>query len=190
MGQWVDNVLSAYLLANPPLEGVIPVLLLDSYRCHMMASVVSRIEALGVEVIHIPGGCTGLCQPLDVGVNRAFKARVRRMWEEWLTNLLEETDTVRDATCEEVSEWMAAVYWELVGSRILRNCWHKTGFDWFPGLVDPEDVVANRNDDADGDDGNNDEDADDDDSYAYDDAIFDSDEDEEREEESDDESDD
>ena len=59
MTQWVDEVLGAYLVANPPPEGVQPVLLLDSYRCHMMASVVSRIEAMGVDVIHIPGGCTG-----------------------------------------------------------------------------------------------------------------------------------
>ena len=53
---WVDEVFSAYLVANPPPEEVQPVLLLDSYRCHMMASVVSRIEAMGMHVIHIAGG--------------------------------------------------------------------------------------------------------------------------------------
>mgnify|MGYP006157638139 FL=1 len=35
----------------------------------MMASVVSRIEAMGVHVIHIAGGCTGMTQPLDLGIN-------------------------------------------------------------------------------------------------------------------------
>ena len=48
-----------YLVANLPLEGVQPVLLLDSYRFHMMASVMLRIEAMGVHVIHIAGGCMG-----------------------------------------------------------------------------------------------------------------------------------
>jgi hypothetical protein len=137
MHQWVDKVFGTYLAANPPLEGVIPVLLLVSYRCHMMALVVSWIQAIRVEVIHIPSGCTGLCQLLDVSVNRSFKSHVRRMWEEWLTSLLDQTNKVRDVTRKEVSEWMAAVYWELVGSRILRNCWRKMGFDWFPGLVKP-----------------------------------------------------
>jgi len=66
---WVDEVFCAYLVANPPPEGVQPVLLIDSYRCHMMASVVSRIEAMGVHVIHIAGGCTGMTQPLDLGIN-------------------------------------------------------------------------------------------------------------------------
>jgi hypothetical protein len=41
------------------------------------------------------------------------------MWEEWLTNLLNMTDKVHDAMHKEVSKWMGAVFWELVGSRIL-----------------------------------------------------------------------
>ncbi len=141
MLMWVDKIFQPYLAANPPPEGVQPVLLLDSYRCHMMASVVSRIKALGVLVIHIPGGCTGLTQPLDIGINRSFKARCRRRWEEWLINLLDTTDQVRDATREEVSEWVAEVFWEFVdsGSRILQNAWRKTGYNWFPGVVDPDD---------------------------------------------------
>ncbi len=43
---WINEVFSACLVANPPPEGVQPILLLDSYRCHMMASVVLRIEAI------------------------------------------------------------------------------------------------------------------------------------------------
>ena len=39
----------------------------------MMALVVEAVQELGVEVEHIPGGCTGLCQPVDVGVNKPFK---------------------------------------------------------------------------------------------------------------------
>jgi len=138
---WVDEVFCAYLVANPPPEGVQTILLLDSYRCHMMASVVSRIEAMGVHVIHIAGGCTGLTQPLDVGINRSFKSRCCQMWEEWLVDLLDMTNQVHDGTRKEVSEWAAALFWELVGSRILRNSWRKTGFDWFTGVVDPDDIV-------------------------------------------------
>ena len=46
----------------------------------MMASVVQKIQELGVEVKHIPGGCTSLCQPVDVGYNKSFKDRLRRLW--------------------------------------------------------------------------------------------------------------
>ena len=42
----------------------VPVLILDMYQFHMMALVVQMIQELGVEVKHIPGGCTSLCQPV------------------------------------------------------------------------------------------------------------------------------
>jgi hypothetical protein len=58
---WVEQILSPYLVVNPPPPGIQPVILLDAYPCHMMASVVNKISDLGIEVIHIPGGCTGLC---------------------------------------------------------------------------------------------------------------------------------
>jgi hypothetical protein len=34
--------------------------LLDSYQCNMMALII-QMQELGVEVQHIPGGCTGIC---------------------------------------------------------------------------------------------------------------------------------
>ncbi len=67
MLRWVEDVLAPYIFLAPP--GIIPLILLDSYRCHIMASVVNVIQDLGCKVVHIPGGCTGLVQPLDVGYN-------------------------------------------------------------------------------------------------------------------------
>ena len=67
MLMWVDMVLKPYVDTAP--ENVVPLLFLDSYHCHMMNSVVNAIQDLGVEVEHIPGGCTSLCQPVDIGIN-------------------------------------------------------------------------------------------------------------------------
>jgi hypothetical protein len=75
---WVEEVLAPYVATAP--EDIIPLLILDSYQCHMMASVVYKIQKLGVEVKHIPGGCTSLCQPVDVGFNKPFKSCIRKMW--------------------------------------------------------------------------------------------------------------
>jgi hypothetical protein len=144
---WVDQILGPYLVVNLPPPGIQPVILLDAYRCHMMASVVSKISELGIEVIHIPGGCTGLCQLLDVGMNKPFKHRIRDLWEEWMTDMLDKEGEIRDATLKEVAEWMAIVYWQLMGSKILKNAWWKTGYNWFEGVVDD-----NNNDDNNGDD--------------------------------------
>jgi len=35
-----------------------PILILDTYRVHQMGSVVNRIQEMGIEVLHIPTGCT------------------------------------------------------------------------------------------------------------------------------------
>ena len=72
---WVEKVLKPYIESAP--EGIVPLLLLDSYHCHVMASVVNEIQDLGVEVEHIPGGCTYLCQPVDIGINKPYKKHMR-----------------------------------------------------------------------------------------------------------------
>jgi hypothetical protein len=142
---WVNQILGPYLAVNPLPPGIQPVILLDAYRCHMMASVVAKISELGIKVIHFPGGCTGLCQPLDVS---PLKHPLRDLWEEWMTDMLDKEGEICDATRKEVAEWTANVYWQMMGSKILKNVWQKTGYDWFEG------VGNDNNNDDDGDDNN------------------------------------
>ena len=72
---WVEKVLKPYIESAP--KGIVPLLLLDSYHYCVMASVVNEIQDLGVEVEHIPGGCTYLCQPVDIGINKPYKKHMR-----------------------------------------------------------------------------------------------------------------
>jgi hypothetical protein len=59
---WVEDVLAPYISLAP--TGIVPSILLDLHQCHIMALVVSVIRDLGCEVVHIPGGCISLEQPL------------------------------------------------------------------------------------------------------------------------------
>jgi len=102
MLSWVDDVLRPYVDDAP--DDVIPLLILDSYQCHMMALVVKQIEELGVEVRHIPGGCTSLCQPVDVGFNKPFKDRVRRQWLAW--RISEDAGSTSAPTRRDVIGWI------------------------------------------------------------------------------------
>ena len=65
-------------------ENVVPLPVLDSYQCHMITSVMEAIQQLGVEVEHIPGGCTSLCQPVDAGINKALKMLVHKDYKNWM----------------------------------------------------------------------------------------------------------
>ncbi len=83
---WVRLVLKPYVeMASGDVQ---PALLLDFYRgCHMMASIVNDVQDLGVEILHIPGGCTGLCQPpVNIGIGKPLKTRVRQLYEEWIVD--------------------------------------------------------------------------------------------------------
>ena len=58
MLQWVDQVLKPWSETVP--DDIVPYLLLDSYKVHLMTSVTCRVESLRIEVDHIPSGCTRL----------------------------------------------------------------------------------------------------------------------------------
>ena len=119
---WVDEVLEPYIRDAP--AGILPILFLDSYRCHMMASVVSKIQDLGVEVEHIPGGCTSLCQePVDIGVSKPFKNRIRRQWDEdWMIAEGLANGTTSPPTRQDITEWTRTAANSLP-KQMIRNTW-------------------------------------------------------------------
>lgn len=52
-------------------------LVLDSMRAHISDVAKQRIRATGSVPAVIPGGLTKLLQPLDISINRCFKAELR-----------------------------------------------------------------------------------------------------------------
>jgi len=64
MNKWIDIVL--ILWKNVKAPGIVPILILDVYCVHMMGNIGNRIQSLGIEVIHIPTGCSYNFQPVDV----------------------------------------------------------------------------------------------------------------------------
>ena len=79
---WIEKVLAPYVAGAP--TGVVPLLFLESYQVHTMPSVNAAIKDLGMEVIIIPPGCTGLTQPINGGYNKPLKNHVQDQYEEWM----------------------------------------------------------------------------------------------------------
>jgi hypothetical protein len=127
---WVEEVLASYVTTTP--DDIVPLLILDSYLCHMMASVVYKIQELGVKVKHIPGGCTSLCQPVDVGFNKPFKSCVQKMWIKWMiAKGVQEGTTSLPTRCD-IAVWVKKAMAQMKEERrIIKNAWLKTGFKWF-----------------------------------------------------------
>ena len=103
----------------------------------MMGLVVQRIQELGIEVRHIPGGCTSLCQPVDVGFNKPFKDRMRKQWLSWMIAEGIIHGTTKPPSRRDVVGWVDRAMTEMKGKeQIIKNAWRKTGYEWFPKEVD------------------------------------------------------
>jgi hypothetical protein len=61
-------------------------LIMDSMRAHITEGVKKKFKSMNTIPIIIPGGMTKLLQPLDISVNRSFKAVLRNIWESWMTD--------------------------------------------------------------------------------------------------------
>ena len=95
----------------------------------MMGSIVNRIQSLGIEVIHIPAGCTYLCQPVDVGINKSIKTVMRGKWKDWMLDgdgLL--NGVAKEPSRKMVTEWLLDVYKNIPG-QTARNAWMKKDYN-------------------------------------------------------------
>jgi hypothetical protein len=131
MHEWIDVILEPYI--QSALEGIVPVLFLDLYWAHMMKQVVTRIQALGVDVFPIPGGCTGLCQPVDVGFNKLLKTRMRKQWNDWMTSkwdCMAASLATPKPSRYIIAEWVVNAF-DSFPEHLIKNAWTKTGYVWF-----------------------------------------------------------
>ncbi|CAI7895362.1 unnamed protein product [Closterium sp. NIES-53] len=56
---------------------------LDSYRGHLTKGVKEKFRELNCVPAIIPSGCTAEVQPLDVSINKSFKASIRQQYQKW-----------------------------------------------------------------------------------------------------------
>ncbi len=95
----------------------------------MMGNIVNSIQSLRIEVTHIPAGCTYLCQPVDVGINKTIKTAMREKWEDWMID----GDGLVNGVAKEpsrimVAEWSLEVHNNTSG-QTARTAWTKKGYE-------------------------------------------------------------
>jgi hypothetical protein len=86
MNEWIDIILTpskSNCNANNPLLQP-SILVLHAYHVHQMGLAINQIQAMGIEVIHIPTGYTYLCQPANIGIKKPIKKRLTKLWEDWM----------------------------------------------------------------------------------------------------------
>ncbi|XP_077453569.1 NEDD8-activating enzyme E1 catalytic subunit isoform X3 [Stigmatopora argus] len=89
------------------------VLICDSMRAHLTATVKNQIMKRNSELAVIPGGLTKELQPLDIGINRAFKSKLRAAWEQWMIageHSFTKSGRQRRASYATICQWIFAAW--------------------------------------------------------------------------------
>jgi hypothetical protein len=83
-------------------------------------------------VEHIPGGCTGLCQPIDVGIGKPLKSKIRHKWEEWMLEVGVDSILSRPPERQQLAQWIITSLAEISEGETVRNSWRHTKYSFFP----------------------------------------------------------
>lgn len=143
---WIESILCPWAESAP--NNIHPLILLDSYQCHSTQRVTDTIHDLGVDCIHIPGGCTALCQPVDVGINAPFKVRLQHKWEEYLVENrapVEIRGHIPSPSRETFAAWIVECLNDF-DEYIVMNAWN-AGPGYLKPLVFTEEAMAGNHDD-------------------------------------------
>lgn len=132
MTKWIDLCLVPYLQENGQCANAI--LYLDAFSVHFSKNTTTKLESLGIQLRKIRPGCTGCVQPVDVGIGKPFKDRVRAKWFQWMMDQDPEGSIMTNADRSDCATWVAET-WRDFPQDIIRNAWQKTGFSWFPNVA-------------------------------------------------------
>ena len=74
--QWVNEVWGSLAFEQR-------FLVWDSFKCHISEDIKEHLRKMKTTMGVIPGGCTKFLQPLDVSINKPFKAFFREYYDAW-----------------------------------------------------------------------------------------------------------
>lgn len=111
------------LLEGPPNPSII---VLDAAKFHRTDAVLECLRSWDIKASLIPGGCTGLIQPLDVSINGPFKNILCDVLDTEIDKLGEETLNNFDIETESAIGQRRVLMTKAVGKAWSQVLWHLT----------------------------------------------------------------
>lgn len=115
MAEYIDQTWKPYVEKTTKELGLLDnqaFLTLNSFRAHT-----TEFEELETMTAVIPGGCTSKLQPLDVSVNKPFKAILRSCWIKFVHDEVEAAEDqaakIRPATKQQVADWIVTAWQQM-----------------------------------------------------------------------------
>ena len=106
---WLDKVWRHRPAAARGLRNPRSLLVWDQFSAHLTESVSTKVRSMNTDVAVIPGGLTGVLQPLDVSMNKPFKSGLRDRWQNWMANgekSYTPSGSLRAPTLDTLAQWV------------------------------------------------------------------------------------
>ena len=90
MKVWLDDIWLEYIKkVSKDIGFENSLLTYDAFAAHKTDDVESKLVENKCDALMIPAGCTSKCQPMDVCINKPFKAILRKCWVEHVSKVIE-----------------------------------------------------------------------------------------------------
>lgn len=90
MKVWLDDIWLKYTKkVSKDIDFENSLLTYDAFSAHKTEDVESKLVQNKCDALMIPAGCTSKCQPMDVCINKPFKAILRKCWVEHVSQVIE-----------------------------------------------------------------------------------------------------
>jgi hypothetical protein len=117
---WMENVWRRRVnLGSNPRS----LLVLDSFSAHKTDSLKQRYNERNTDIAIIPGGLTSRLQPLDVSLNKSFKAKVRHAYNQWMDEAIKEytpSGKIKRPSYSLVANWVKEA-WDNIEPAMIRK---------------------------------------------------------------------
>ena len=99
MDVWLEEIWIKYVKkVSQEINFDNSLLTFDAFSAHKTDDVQKKLLQNKSDLLMIPAGCTSKCQPMDVCINKPFKAILRKCWVEHVSKAIEEMPSPSSAT--------------------------------------------------------------------------------------------
>ena len=90
MEVWLEEIWLKYVEVSKQLGFDNSLLTFDAFSAHKTDEVQSKLVKNKSDILMIPPGCTSKCRPMDVCINKLFKAILRKCWVNYISKIIEQ----------------------------------------------------------------------------------------------------
>ncbi|CAI7917791.1 unnamed protein product [Closterium sp. NIES-54] len=128
--QWLEECVKPFLKPGFGRHARSSMVVLDSYRCHLTEAIKEKFRELNCVSAIIPSSWTAEVHPLDVSINKSFKASLRQQYQKWFQEEGQEQLTragnLKKPPPEVVVRWISRA-WKAVPADLIKRAFLTCG---------------------------------------------------------------